>query len=67
MKALIAVLIGIGMSFFNAWMFMAGVSVVHDHWIRQVPGIGYWWALLTVVLFRAAFAANYDPEKAATR
>lgn len=49
-------------AFVQGWMLMLAVSVVHDHWIPSVPGIGYWWAVLIVWLLRGSFSAARKPE-----
>lgn len=39
----------------RGWFLMLGVAVVRDHWIPQVPGLGYWWACLLAILIGGAF------------
>lgn len=42
----------------NGWMLMLAVAVAHEHWITQLPTIGYWWAaLITWLLQRGTGAA----------
>jgi len=37
-------------SLFGGWLLMLAVEVAHDHWIPQLPTIGYWWAVLIYFL-----------------
>jgi hypothetical protein len=46
-----------------AWMFMLGVGVAHAEWIHQLPTLGFWWALLLVVLIRPLFAGYAKATK----
>jgi hypothetical protein len=41
----------------QGWMLMLAVGVVHEQWLRSVPTIGYWWAVLLVWLLRGTFTA----------
>jgi hypothetical protein len=40
----------------GGWMPMLAVGVAHIHWIHALPTIGYWWAVLLVVLLRGVFS-----------
>ncbi len=33
----------------HGWVFMLLVALVHEHWLRAVPTIGYLWAALLVL------------------
>lgn len=37
-------------SMLGGWTLMLAVAVAHDHWIPQLPTIGYWWAVLLFFL-----------------
>lgn len=41
----------------NGWLLMLAVGIVHEYWMPQVPGIGYWWAVLIVYLLRGSFSS----------
>jgi uncharacterized membrane protein YiaA len=34
----------------DGWVMMLLVGVVHAEWIRSLPTVGYWWAVLIVTL-----------------
>lgn len=36
---------------------MIAVGIAHAEWIRSLPTIGYWWAVLLVTLLRGTFSA----------
>jgi hypothetical protein len=46
-----------------AWMFMLAVGVAHAEWIRELPTLGFWWALLMVVLVRPLFGGYAKATK----
>jgi hypothetical protein len=41
---------GFLMSLFRGWLFMLAVDVAHNHWVHDLPTIGYWWSVLLVYL-----------------
>lgn len=41
---------------YSGWMLMLAVGVAHAEWIRVLPTIGYWWAVLLVLLLRGVFS-----------
>ena len=49
----------------GGFMLMLAVGVAHAEWIRQLPTIGYWWAVLLVYLLRGVFsnAKTKDGER----
>ena len=44
------------------WMLMLAVGIAHAEWIPTLPTIGYWWAVLLVVLTRGLFTAVPKPK-----
>lgn len=40
----------------GAWYVMLAVGIAHHEWLPMLPTLGYWWALILVVLLRSAFA-----------
>ena len=40
----------------GGWMIMLAVQVAHDHWVPQLPTIGYWWAVLICWLLRGTLS-----------
>jgi hypothetical protein len=61
-----ALLTGALVALTNGLFFMLGVGVMHDHWWPQIPTIGYWWAVLTVMLLRGVFSrtpASKDADR----
>lgn len=46
------------------WMFMLAVGVAHHEWWPLVPTIGYWWAVLIVLLTRGLFGYGSTSKKA---
>lgn len=42
----------------NGWMLMLAVAVTHEHWIPELPTIGYWWAVLITWLLRLGTGAG---------
>lgn len=42
-------------SFLYGWILMLTISVVHDHWLPDVPTIGYWVAVLVAFAIRGLF------------
>jgi formate/nitrite transporter FocA (FNT family) len=42
----------------TAWYLMLAVGVAHAEWLHKLPTIGYWWALLLVVLVRPLFTST---------
>lgn len=44
------------MALLGGWSLMVAVGVAHGEWIRQLPTIGYWWAVLIVFLLQGSFA-----------
>lgn len=53
---LLRLLIRLGLFALNGWLFMLAVDVAHDHWIPQLPTIGYPWATLLAALLSVGFA-----------
>lgn len=49
-KLFTALLTGFMSALVGGWMLMLAVAVAHDHWIPQLPTIGYWWAVLIFFL-----------------
>lgn len=50
-------------NFSHALLFMLAVGIAHAEWIPALPTIGYWWALLLVVLLRGVFSPiKYSKE-----
>jgi hypothetical protein len=47
----------------TGWMLMLAVGVAHAEWLPMLPTIGYWWAVLLVVLTRPLFAATPPKRK----
>ena len=47
----------------TGWMFMLAVDVAHTHWWSAVPTIGYWWAVLIVLLTRGMFGTTGSKSK----
>jgi hypothetical protein len=45
-------------SMLGGWLLMLAVEVAHDHWIPQLPTIGYWWAVLIYFLLPTPAAAS---------
>lgn len=45
------------------WMLMLAVGVARAEWIRQLPTLGFWWALLLVVLARPLFGGYARANK----
>lgn len=41
---------------FQGWMLMLTVGIVHLHWLRDLPTIGYWLSVLIVALMRGVFS-----------
>jgi hypothetical protein len=48
----------------TGWILMLAVGVAHAEWIRQLPTIGYWWAVVLVALTRGLFRAVSTKTKA---
>lgn len=46
----------------NGWMFMLAIGVIHAEWLRQLPTIGYWWAVLVVYLLSGVFSRVTYPK-----
>lgn len=38
------------------WLMLA-VGVVHDEWVHALPTLGYWWAVLLIVLLNGVLSA----------
>jgi hypothetical protein len=38
------------LSLLKGWLFMLAVGVIRAHWIPQCPTVGYWWAVLVMLL-----------------
>lgn len=55
-KFVTATITGALASFAGGWELMLGVGVIHAEWIRTLPTIGYWWAVLLVWLLRGTFS-----------
>lgn len=53
-------------SFIGGWEFMLAVGIMHRQWWPALPTIGYWWAVLVVVLLRGTFSYSRSTQKAAT-
>jgi polyferredoxin len=47
----------------NGFYLMIAVELIHEHWMPQVPGLGYWWAVLIAFTLRAALAPNTSSKK----
>lgn len=58
-----ALLTAVASVLIGALMLMTAVRVAHDHWIPQLPTIGYWWAALLVLLLRGVFSAAPKIER----
>lgn len=37
------------------WLMLAA-DVIHKHWIPALPTVGYWWAVLVVMLLKGVFS-----------
>ena len=53
---LTAILVSIVVNLFHGWLFMLAVGVLHHEWWPQIPTIGYWWAVVVVLLLRGVFS-----------
>ncbi len=49
-KLIVGLLTGFLLSLLKGWLLMLAVGVIHNHWIPQCPTIGYWWAVLVMLL-----------------
>lgn len=47
----------------RAWVFMLAVAVIHDHWLPNVPTLGFWWAGLIIWLIRGALEQTSKSKK----
>jgi len=47
----------------DGWMLMLAVAVAHAAWIHNLPTIGYWWAVLLVLLLRGVFSLRPPAKK----
>ena len=45
-------------SLMGGFELMIAVGVVHAEWIRTLPTVGYWWAVLLVALLRGVFSST---------
>lgn len=50
------VLLEVALGFLGGWFFMLGVGVMHHDWVAGLPTVGYWPAVMIVMLFRLAFS-----------
>lgn len=46
----------------GGWALMLAVGVIHAEWVRQLPTVGYWWAVLLVALLRGVFSRLPDSK-----
>lgn len=58
-----AILTAVLMTSIRGWALMLGVGVIHNHWLPQVPGIGYWWAVVVVMTVRTALLGTAQATK----
>jgi hypothetical protein len=59
-----ALLSGFVSALLSGWTFMLAVGAIHQHWLPQVPTLGYWWAVLIAWLLRSSLSA-VSPTKTA--
>lgn len=57
-----SLLTGFLIALLRGWLFMLAVGVVHEHWMPQVPTIGYWWAVLIWWLLPSSETVKSKPE-----
>lgn len=50
----------------DGWLLMLAVGLAHAQWVPGLPTIGYWWAVLLVVLTRPVFAAGPKSQASKT-
>ena len=41
---------------FGGWMLMLTVGIIHLHWLRDLPTVGYWISVLIIALMRGVFS-----------
>jgi hypothetical protein len=58
-----ALIVKVGSDLLGGLYLMLAVGIAHAEWIHKLPTIGYWWAVLMVVLVRPAFASVTSPKK----
>jgi hypothetical protein len=64
-KIVTVLLVSAGSALLGGWELMLAVGVIHAEWIRQLPTVGYWWAVLVVYLLRGIFSIpSYSKDKA---
>lgn len=51
------------MGFLKGWLFMLAVAVMHDHWVPQLPTIGYWWACAVMWLLPSLGGSTSTKDK----
>lgn len=42
----------------GGWELMLAVGLAHAEWVPALPTIGYWWAVLLILLLRGTFSAT---------
>lgn len=62
-KLFVALITGFLVALTSGWMFMLAVGVIHDHWLPQVPTLGYWWAVLIAWLLSSALSRTPTSTK----
>ncbi len=52
-----------GQDLVTAWLLMLAVGVAHAEWVTGLPTVGFWWALLLVLLVRPLFSGYAKASK----
>jgi hypothetical protein len=58
-----ALIVKVGTDLLGGLYLMLAVGIAHAEWIRSLPTLGYWWAVLLVMLVGPAFASATSPKK----
>jgi len=48
---------------FYGWLLKLAIGIAHDHWWPAIPTIGYWWAVLIVVVTPGVFTSPRPAKK----
>jgi hypothetical protein len=62
-KAVEGCITALGTDLLGGLYLMLAVGIAHAEWIRSLPTLGYWWAVLLVMLVGPAFASATSPKK----